>query len=130
MKAFGVILVLLGGVMVVATPLVRGLSFWPQNLSFWVAGIVGLIVLIIGGVLLSFGEGQSFKPDKQLLKTEDAYPCPICNQKDFTWGILASPSAARFRRGTPGIAGYGTPVLTRLCNHCGNLVLFALEKRP
>jgi len=87
-------------------------------------------VLLIGAVLSSAGENKGFQPDKQLIKTEDSYPCPVCGQKDFTWGMLTSPAPARFKRGTPGKIGYGTPVLTRLCNHCGNLTLFAQQKRP
>jgi hypothetical protein len=130
MKAFGYLLIVVGGLIMIVTPFSDSIFMWPQNIPSWLGYVVGLIVLLMGGVLASSGEKQSFVPDKQLLKTEDAYPCPICNQKDFTWGMIRSPYPARFTRRMIGIIGYGTPVLTRLCNHCGNLVLFAREKRP
>jgi hypothetical protein len=68
------------------------------------------LVLIIGIVIASTGEREEFRPDTKTLKIADNHPCPVCGKQEYTWGVVSSPQAARFRvkmyapiwSGTPG----------------------------
>lgn len=130
MKGLGYLLLIVGGLVMGLGTLGSMFRYIPREIPTWAIFSGGIVIMLIGGILSSSGEMQDFKPSKSMINTENSYPCPVCGQKDFTWGMMASPSAPRFRRSMIGLIGTGTPVLTRLCNHCGNLVLFAQQKRP
>lgn len=59
------------------------------------------------------------------------YPCPICGEKEFKWGNLAT-SATGFLN-TPSAVGFLpkdnliqiAPVTIRQCQKCGNLQMFS-----
>jgi hypothetical protein len=59
------------------------------------------------------------------------YPCPICGEKDFDWGSLATSATGLMH--TPSAVGFLSkknlvhiaPITIRRCTKCGNLQHFA-----
>ena len=61
-------------------------------------------------------------------------PCPVCGSENFTWGMpMASPSIREFAKVFIYFKykvedEHGIPLSARLCNQCGNVMFFIIDK--
>jgi hypothetical protein len=70
------------------------------------------------------------KAKRRPLIDPDDYPCPICGEADFVWGVTVGegPSQRLYTRQHGAGWGEGEVLYTRVCLACRNVQLFTVTK--
>ncbi len=70
------------------------------------------------------------KSKNHLTVDPDEFPCPICGEAEFEWGMSVTYGVSErlHHRATGAGWGSGQPLNTRKCLHCSNVQLFTVRK--
>jgi hypothetical protein len=73
---------------------------------------------------------KSSAPRRSLDSKEN--PCPVCGSEDFRWGLPIAGKEAPgeftyFRSGGTTWEDGDIPLQARLCNQCGNVLIFIID---